>query len=291
MFRSIMAAAKMDILASDWEALAKKLGDDLSEVIDKTETALIKACKFLYEYVGVPGDALLPYSHQMVMLSEFYHCCPDPNDYQLNILKKWFWATSFSGWFAGANSTQINNGVIEMREFAMDPKNKFKVMSLDDEARAFPQSFDMRSARVRALLIFMFSLKPVDPTTREALAADQILREYGDSSLPYVFPRAPKKTLSNPANRILINRIPGRSVRDQLMEIEGETLDEVLKSHGIPWEAFVALLGDDPVVFVDLRAKYLAKIEREFMSRLNIKVPLGAEMGETDIDTDEPYQD
>ena len=111
-----------------------------------------------------------------------------------------------------------------MREFARDPKTKFKVMSLDDEARAFPQSFDMRSARVRALLIFMFSLNPVDPSTHKALVADQILREYGDSSLPYVFPRAPKKTLSNPANRILIKRVPGVSVKDQLTEIKGSEI-------------------------------------------------------------------
>jgi hypothetical protein len=290
-FRSIMAAANMDILASDWEVLAKKLGDNLPEVIDKTEAALVKACEFLYEYVGVPGDALLPYSHQMVMLSEFYHCCPNPDEYQLNILKKWFWATSFSGWFAGANSTQINNGVIEMREFARDSKTKFKVMSLDDEARPFPQSYDMRSARVRALLIFMFSLKPLDPSTHKTLVADQILREYGNYSLPYVFPRAPKKTLSNPANRILVNRVPGVSVKEQLTTIEDECLRDVLKSHAIPDDAYFALIGDEPVTFVDLRAKHLAKIEREFMLKLNIKVPPDIEAGETDIDTDEPSQE
>ena len=112
-FRSIMAAANMNILASDWEALAKKLGDDLPEVIDKTEAALIKACEFLYGYVGVPGDALLPYSHQMVMLIEFYHCCPNPDDYQLTILKKWFWATSFSGWFAGAIQLKSITGLLK----------------------------------------------------------------------------------------------------------------------------------------------------------------------------------
>jgi len=290
-FRSIMAAANVDILASDWEVLAKKLGDNLSDIINVTETSLTKACDFLNTYVGVPGDELLPYSHQIVMLSEFYHRCPEPNDNQLNILKKWFWTTSFSGWFAGANSTQINNGVNEMREFAKDPKTKFRVMPLDDEARAFPQTFDMRSARVRALLIFMFSLHPLDPSTREPLSADQVLRDCGNLSLPYVFPRAPKKTLSNPANRMLVNRLPGVSIKEQFAAIKSEFLHDVLKSHAITDDAYNALLRDDPVVFVDLRSNYLAKIEREFMLELSIKVSPYIEMGDTDIDTDEPSQE
>jgi hypothetical protein len=293
-FRSIMAAASMDILASEWEALAKKLkdpekgeGKDLTEIINETEVALKKACEFLNQFVGVPGDQLLPYSHQIVMLSEFYHCCPDPNKEQLDVLKKWFWSTSFSGWFAGANSTQINNGVSEMREFARDPSRRFKIMSLDDEARAFPQNFDMRSARVRALLIFMFTLRPLDPSTHEPLAPSQVLHE---SSLPYVFPRASKRTLSNPANRILLNRVPGVSVRDQLAKADS-SLDSVLASHAIPWEAFMALLSDDAGTFVDLRGKHMAKLEREFMVELGIKVPSGPDMGDTDIDSDEPDQE
>ena len=157
--------------------------------------------------------------------------------------------------------------------------------------RAFPQSFDMRSARVRALLIFMFSLKPLDPTTGEPLSANQVLHDYGNLSLPYVFPRAPKRTLSNPTNRILVNRLPGVSVKDQFSDIDDEVLRPVLNSHAITDEAYDALINDDPIVFVDVRAKNLARLEREFMSSLSIKAPLQKVMGDTDIDTDEPYQD
>ena len=91
----------------------------------------------------------------------------------------------FSGWFAGANTTQINNAIDEMRKLAKDNSTIFRVMPLDEPARKFPNRFDMRSARIRIFLIFMLKMNPLNPNTGKQLEAERILREYG--SLLHIF--------------------------------------------------------------------------------------------------------
>jgi hypothetical protein len=86
-FRAIIAAANKDIHKSEWEELAKRLGDDLPQAAQVAKEALRKAARFLYEEIGVPGDKLLPYNNQILLLSEFFHLCPEPSSKQEKTLK------------------------------------------------------------------------------------------------------------------------------------------------------------------------------------------------------------
>jgi len=284
--RAISAAAGMETHTSDWESLAKKLGQNACAV-DDAEKALVVAARFLYERLKVPGDRLLPYTNQILLLSEFFRHCPSPDKQKENILERWFWVTSLAGWFAGASNTQINKSLNGMRALAQDGTTRPQVMPLSDPARPFPSSFDMRSSRVRALLLFTLTLKPLDPTTAKPLEAVRILHEHGNRALLYVFPYAKGGLLSNPANRILLKRKPEQSVKKQLLSINPQKLDKVLNSHGIPCEAYDALLKDDACGFIEARAKHLVQLEREFMKKMGITPSEETGFGEADIDTDE----
>ncbi len=286
MLRAILAAANMNIDTSDWESLAKKLGQN-ARAVDDAEEALVAAARFLYETLKVPGDRLLPYTNQILLLSEFLRHCSSPDKQQEDILRRWFWVTSLSGWFAGASNTQVNKGLREMHELARKKRTTLQVMPLTDPARPFPNSFDMRSSRVRALLLFMLTLEPLNPATAEYLEAGQILNEHGNRALLYVFPRAKGSLLSNPANRILLKRIPGKPAKEQLRSIKEQNLDIVLGSHGIPSEAYKALMNNDARDFIEARAQHLAQLEREFMKKMGVPLPTETDFGEADIDTDE----
>lgn len=286
--RAILAAADMEIHTSDWKSLAKKLSKKkLMSVTKVAEEALVSAVQFLYKELEVPGDKLLPYTNQILLLSEFFRHRPNPNEQQKNILAQWFWVTSLSGWFAGASTTQVNNGLNEMRALAQNETTKLQVMPLNNPARPFPRNFDMRSSRVRALLLFTFTLKPLDPNTTEPLEVDYIIHEHGNQALLYVFPRAKKDLVSSPANRILLKRKPEQSVKEQLRLIKSCNLDRVLGSHGIPAEAYKALMQDDACGFIEARARYLAQLEQKFMKKIGITLPKKIDFGEADIDTDE----
>jgi Protein of unknown function DUF262 len=285
-FRAIVAAANKDIYNSDWETVSKELGADLDHTVDCVERALFNAARFLTDRLGVPSGGVLPYTNQLLLIGEFFRLCITPSESQQDLLERWFWVTSFSGWFAGANTTQIRIAITEMHKLAEGISEPFEVVSLDDQAQPFPMYFDMRSARVRCLLLVMLRLRPRDPRTGEVVPFQQVLREIGSESLARVFRNAGKYYISNPANRVILDRNPGVSVRDRFRSSPDGVRDAVLESHGISEGAFAAFMNDDPDDFVGLRARTLAQIEREFMQVKGIRLPDELTTDEIVVDTD-----
>jgi len=283
---AIFTAAGIETRPSDWENLAERLGQN-ALAVDEAGEAFVAAACFLYEELNVPGASFLPYSNQILMLSGFFRYCSSPDTQQEDILRRWFWVTSLSGWFAGASTAQIYEGLHEMRELAQKERTTLQVMPLSDPARPFPNKFAMNSSRARALLIFMLSLEPLEPVTGEYLEAKRILHEYGSQAFLHVFPRVGGGLRGNSANRILLERKSGQSAKDQLLSINPQKLDEVLNSHGIPREAYEALKRNDADGFIEARAKHLAQLERKFMEEIGVTPPAEEEFGEADIDTDE----
>jgi hypothetical protein len=285
-FRAIVATAGFDVYSTASEDLAKKLRDKLPLAVDEAEAALVKAGDFLLDDLNVPGDQLLPYSLQFLLLTEFFRNCSMPNATQGATLRKWFWATSFSGWFAGANSTQIREALEEFRSLALGTTSELQVMRLNERCRPFPQVFDMRSARLRVLLLVMMQrLKPRDGEG-ELLNASAFVWQHGSRAFVHVFRRAPDDVVSNPANRILFPVNRGQTVRKLLIDLSPEVDKEVLASHGINDEAYAALATDDGPAFIAARARHLAEVERAFMKELGLTPP-AKEFGEADIDTDD----
>ena len=131
----------------------------------------------------------------------------------------------------------------------------------------------------------MLKMKPLNPDTGERVEAERILHEYG--TLLHIFPRVDQPFVSNPANRILLEKKAGQSTREQLISIPEKFRDSVLESHGITPDAYEALLRDDAVSFINYRAQNLYHLERNFMSSLGIMPPEEAGFGETDVDADE----
>jgi len=284
-FRAVLAAAGVDIQQTKWASLATALRSNLPTVANSAEMGLVGAAEFLSQELQVPGEKLLPYSHQMIMLSELFRHRKNLSAKQIETVRHWFWATSYSGWFAGANTTQINDAVEEFREFAKGRTSELKTMRVNDPARPFPVSFDMRSARVRTLLLVMLQrLRPKD-INGEILDAGRLVSDRGSRAFVHVYRRIKGDLVSSPANRILLPPIVGSTIRAQLLAVSLKLRTKVLSSHGINEEGLEALEADDAEAFINSRARELARIEREHMSKLGI-TPAEKEMGETDIDAD-----
>lgn len=285
-FRAIVAASGEDIQRVHWAQFAAKHSSQLPEIVDAAETALLHAAQFLFEELGVPGSKLLPYALQLVMLSEFFRLCPEPKIWQIALLHRWFWASSFSGWFAGTSSTQVRQALDEFRKLARGEVQKLEVMHLDEPARPYPRSFDLRSARVRTLLLVM--LKRLQPLKPDGTPFDprHLLWEHGNRAYRHVIQKAKGDLVSNPANRILLPPTPGKMARTQLMEIHKSVRSQVLASHLISEDAYEALYYGNEQEFIELRAADLAKLERDFLTELALPLP-PSEFGETDIDTDD----
>ena len=280
-FRSVLAVAgEVDIQNPRWETLARRIGPQLDSALERAELALQLAVAFLRDTVGVPLGRLLPYSIQLVLLSAFFDKVPTPSHTQRAALQRWFWATSWNGYFAGANTTQIKNALSEMRRFASEEVPSLEAAT--ETARPFPDRFDMRSARVRTLILWQLrELKPL-ALTGEPLDIVDLIEKADTDAFRHVVPEG-TDLVSSPANRIVLPTPPGVSVRRALANLSPGS--PIPTSHAIPESALAALRIGAWDEFIELRARHMSALERTFMSQLGVSAP-SVEFGPDVIDTE-----
>ena len=114
LLRAVLAALDRDIYAKDWADLMVKpeVRARLPESFDVAAGGIRGALAFLKD-LGVTSDRLLPYGLQLVLLGEFFRLCPQPTDNVVELLRRWFWVTSFTGWFGGVNTAQVTHALRE----------------------------------------------------------------------------------------------------------------------------------------------------------------------------------
>jgi hypothetical protein len=282
-FRAVLAVTGEDnVQEARWDVLAKRVVENLQEAVDNTQEALTRAVDFLRLTVDVPLARLIPYDAQLMLLTTFFYHCPSPTPAQLEELIRWFWVTSWSGYFAGANSTDIKRAIEHMRMFATGHGS---VTPEDSRPRPFPDRFDLRSARVRAFIIWELQEFPERlDADGEPVSAVDILARGATSAYRHVVNEPGSSAVSSPANRLIMPTKARISVRRTLLTLPPELQQTVLQSHGIPDRALARLAEGDGIGFVEARQELLAEGERQFMSRYGFAT--APDVGETDIDTE-----
>lgn len=292
--RALLASLQEDIYTKDWTKLAKARREDLrvrlSAEVDATRGALALAVGFLKEN-GVRNARLLPYSMQLVVLSAFFRACPTPTTAQREFLKKWFWVSSFTGWFGSGNPSRISGLVVEFRESVAQeavPK-RLENMRLDEPALPFPKVFDMRSARVRAFLMVLLGRKPRDAQGGVIDSPWSLIGRHGPSAIGYVAATVKASDLSSsPANRIVKWDVQDRAqAKNWLLKLSEDEEHEVLASHAIPQDAIEALRDNDGDGFVRARQRYLIELEVDFMKQHGVVPPRDVSPQAAPIDTGE----
>lgn len=141
------------------EKLAKQ--DKFREVIkNQSVPAIKKAVQFLYEELHVIDRKLLPYPIQLVFFSEFFRRVDNPTDTQRDWLKKWFWLTTYTGFFTNhslSEQREVFKGflsAIDNNDFSKEPLEPyfFYIQKLN-----LPYEMTMRSVRSNALALFVIN--------------------------------------------------------------------------------------------------------------------------------------
>ena len=288
--RAILANLDEDIYNTDWTRLAegrrKDLGDKLRKGVDKAAISLNMAVSFLQEQ-GVAISRLLPYSMQLVVLSAAFDAVPNPDVDRLDLLKRWFWVSSFSGWFGGANPSRVNSLVTELRRTGNGGfSGKLDNFDLNAASLPYPTSFDMRSARTRSLLLVMLSLRPRDTAGEPIIDPWSRISQMGPSGVGYIFDELPKAYSGNPANRMIRppgapNGVLSRWIVDEIAEAG----DEVLWSYCLNAESIAHLKARDVPKFVLSRQSLLIDAERRFRASVGV-AESSSLTGGSPIDTD-----
>ena len=276
LLRAVLAALDRDIYAKDWADLMVKqeVRDKLPDGFDTAASGIKGALVFLKK-LGVTSDRLLPYGLQLVLLGEFFRLCPQPTTRVVELLNRWFWVTSFTGWFGGANTTQATRALGEIRALAKGTGTGISVVDLDAPAQPFPERFDGRSARVRAFLLYLASLRPRSLRSEKDLDLVQLVPARRTRAVGYVSsnPGLLQGLFNSPANRMFVdaNQI-GQTFVD-LVGLKDDVLTKLLPTHGFPADSVQQIRNDDRVGLIEARLETLIAGEREFMKERNVKLP------------------
>ena len=308
--QTLMEGAGQNFMKPKFDDLRKKgTQEKLQNAVGPVTQALRDAASFLNSRVGFRTGRLLPYALQLLLLAVFFRNrnvqSKDPDDQTLSALHRWFWLTSFSGWFASANSAEIERAVKTMAAFASaaitnSNRKAFEAVFDDRPLRPFPRTFDRRSARIRSLLLVeMVGGQLLDPETGHHIDGSALMADPDSRDLPYVFPPDGTRDARSPANRILLDRRYGSSARSMLKSL----LDDAqaiytdpaektkrlgaLESHGIDATACEAIQNGNLVAFVQARENELRRQESAFLKQFGLSIGDSVERSDEEVDVDE----
>lgn len=276
-FRSILAAEKKNIYIRANQNLFPKTQSTKTyiKIVNECEVSLLKAAQFLHQDLKVPSANFLPYSLQLILLSEFFRLCPNPNSTKIETLTRWFWVTSFVGLWT-SNTSRMYHALEEMRKFARNRTGHFQftVVDFDEVAIPFPYRFNLTNARVRAFVLFLMSLHPKSiENSNNKLDARNLLSQYGYKALSYIIAQDNRL-----ANRILLGPQTYGVIQKRLKNnpenflfVDKIITQKTLQSHAITPEALQALKAGDDELFLNLREQELIRLEREFMVRNGVQ--------------------
>jgi len=278
--RGLLACLGEDIYRTDWTGLADTKRGDLQErlplIIAPATTAMERAAQFLNS-IGVYSDPLLPYAMQLVVLTAFFRDCEKPTAAQNAFLRRWFWVSSYAGWFASGNPSRVGHLIAEMRDqvSGIDQPIRLEFMRIDESAQPFPKAFDMRSARTRTWLLVLLSLHPRRSDGVPLPEPWRLVTEHRFNAIGYIAATVNDKDLkSSPANRILRPDPHDRAqAMNWLLELDSGIRDAVLESHGIPPETWGLLQSGDRDGFLVARRDHLIRLELEHMRREGVNSP------------------
>ena len=293
LLRSVLAALELDIYAKDWGATLM-VKPEVQEELPQAFAAAAQGIRLaldLLENLGVVSDRLLPYGLQLVLLGEFHRLCPEPARDAVALLKRWFWVTSFTGWFGGVNTAQAKRALEEIRDLARGTSAEFHEVDLDAPAQPFPDRFDARSARVRAFLLYLASLRPRSLRGRDGRELDPggLLSRLGTHAVGYVWsdPK-PKDLVSRPENRMFVDDDHTGQAIGALEELDDDILETLLPTHGFPADCIGRLRSRNQAGLLNARLTALIAGEREFMAKREVKPPTEQTAGTiADSDTSE----
>jgi len=294
--RAVLAAADLDPYRTEWDRLGQELRSKtrskLPDAVEEARGGLLNAVEFLVSE-QIYNSRMLPYSMQLVALSAFFGRCPAPTSEQKKLLRRFLWASAFSGWFGRGNPARVRKLIEELRDQVPRDRSPTGLAELDLDAPAdpFPDRYDLRSARVRALVCAMLreGVRKSDGTLMSAKEVSEEILTKGPSAFSLLCSSVQRRELRvSPANRVFDVKPEVRGqARNWIIDIDQELRDKVLQSHHIAPNSFGLLSDRHHDEFVAQRLETLVEYERRFMAEKGVEPPDSREPGDTVLDVDE----
>lgn len=261
--RVCKAAIGIDVYVQEPEKLGEALRSRPA-VLEGVERALRDTATFFRETLGMGHLELIPYTPQVIVVASVLYDTSELTEGARQRLWAWVWLTTGADVFQRQlNDSSFRLQIEAVRAIVEDAPKRFPKAKLRDLAR-FPQRFDPRSARSRALTVLMWerrraylaltSGEPLPPLRQPVKdrVAHLITSQMGGPELA-----------ARPGARVVADAAEAARVRAVCGGAYDHERWEDLDSYVIPTGALDDWERGHFAPFVDAREDYLAGLERE----------------------------
>ncbi|MDH6703068.1 hypothetical protein P3T26_007585 [Streptomyces sp. MAA16] len=274
LLRVVAATAGHGYSGEDIYKLRGHTPAELREIVKRSAEGARRAADFLATDLGLPGERALPYQNQFAVLADVFHRVQKPTPQQIADLKRWFWHTSFSGYFTNWAGAQMIATREAVKTFATGDSAAVLPSGKAPEVEAWERTrFRQGAAFSKAHALLLARERPTDLRSGRPIDTGKALSWSNDKEYHHFFPQAYLKNegysetaINCVANIIMLSSITNIYISDQR---PSEYLQELIDLHDedtiraycaaslIPPAAFDAALINDYVTFRRARAAYL----------------------------------
>jgi hypothetical protein len=232
--------------------------------------SLDKAIDYISTQFNAKSEDFLPKAQQIVALTYFFSKARSPTLAQANIIQNWFWRTSFSDRYSASTDSKMDEDILFMDEILLDNfAGISKYSSQINEDTLIKQAFSKSNPYVRAILLLLSKVSPLDLTNGQKIDTGESLSDYNKKEYHHIFPNAYLKGLSKstseinsicnfcflPAssNKVISNKPPSIYFKSIIPQ---NHFNEILDSNLIPKRLSI-YENDDYQEFLQERAKII----------------------------------
>ncbi|MCY9099566.1 DUF262 domain-containing protein [Bacillus inaquosorum] len=268
--KNISSSMGFGINKDDIDKLRHCSSEELKAAANKCIEAYKNAVDFLTGELPITSYAYLPYGLQLTMLVEFFNVCPNPNHTQRENLKRWFWKTAFSRYFASFNTAQLTKDLTDIRNYAKGISENIIISKPVDYVKFVNDDFKLNKANSKSFALLLASNKPRSLLDGSKVNTSKALSIINRHEFHHIFPKAYLKSnnyseikINAHSNICLLNMINNRSISDtkpsiyfkQVRDELGSNMLDVLNSNFINEEAYNAAINDDFEAFSEIRSQ------------------------------------
>jgi hypothetical protein len=230
----------------------RKIGQqEINQLVDRLHISILKAVDILSTEFKIYSWDFLPYEAHIIILIYILSRSNILSSDHIKRIRQWFWRTSFTERYRGAEGSFISRDIELIKEFIvnLDPKNNADIFGqLPSEQSLSRVVFRKNNSRSRAFILMLASLDPRNITNGARIDTSDALSSFNKKQFHHIYPTAfLKRNKSNHDSNSLINicilaasenlRISDRDPQKYLPEcIEklGSSADEIFDCNLLP---------------------------------------------------------
>lgn len=261
LFRCFAVAVGEGAYEFDVKSLATRLVEQRNAG-ERVAAGLRQVAKVLRDRCGIITPDLVPYSLQIIVLFAAFSGRKRLTKKQKGFAEAWLWFTTYLEAFGGSTSAAMIERVTdELKEALEGGCFEWRHRGKHDRRR-FPQTFDFRHARSRALALLLARQQRERDVRPDPF---KLLAEHGANGVLNALPSTVAGSWrGRPGTRFLVEPERLQELRQQLLDGDASALD----GHVVTKDALHAYSAGDYEAFVEQRTQQLERLEKQHFEQV-----------------------